>query len=158
MTSLVAQTVKRLCLQCGRPGFDPWVRKILWRRKWQPTPVLLPGKSHGQRSMVGYSPWGGGESDTTERLHFHFTLGPITEKFRCKIIFMASATSSGISFQVSVPPPMLLASFQADVPHVDKMAIAVPDITSHSMLPTWERRLIFSCFLHAIRRTGNILS
>ena len=43
-----------------------------WRRKWQPTPVLLPGKSHGQRSLVGYSLWGREESDTTERLHFHF--------------------------------------------------------------------------------------
>ena len=41
-----------------RPGFNPWVRKIPWRRKWQPTPVLLPGKSHGQRSLVGYSQWG----------------------------------------------------------------------------------------------------
>ena len=59
-----------ICLQCGRPGFDPWIRKILWRRKWQPTPVLLPGKSHGQRSEVGYSPRGHKESDTTERLHF----------------------------------------------------------------------------------------
>ena len=49
--------------------FNPWVSKILWRRKWQPTPVLLLGKSHGQRSMVGYSPWGLKESDTTERLH-----------------------------------------------------------------------------------------
>ena len=39
-----------------------------WRRKWQPTPVFLPGESHGQRSLVGYSPWGRGESDTTERL------------------------------------------------------------------------------------------
>ena len=48
------------------PGFDPWVRKILWRRKWQPTPVLLPGKSHGWKSLVGYSPWGRKESDTTE--------------------------------------------------------------------------------------------
>ena len=43
-----------------------------WRRKWQPTLVLLPGKFHGQRSLVGYSPWGHKESDTTERLHFHF--------------------------------------------------------------------------------------
>ena len=43
----------------------------MWRRKWQPTPVLLPGKSHGWRSLVGYSPWGREESDTTERLHFH---------------------------------------------------------------------------------------
>ena len=58
------------CLQCGRPGFNPWVRKIPWRRKWQPTPVLLPGKSHGWRSLVGYSPWGHKESDTTEWLHF----------------------------------------------------------------------------------------
>ena len=60
------------CLQCGRPGFDPWVGKIPWRRKWQPTPVFLPGESHGQRSLVGYSPQGLKELDTTERLHFHF--------------------------------------------------------------------------------------
>jgi len=38
--------------------FDPWVRKTPWRRKWQPTPVFLPGESHGQRSLAGYSPWG----------------------------------------------------------------------------------------------------
>ena len=41
-----------------RRGFDPWVRKIPWRRAWQPTPVFLPGKSHGQRSLTGHSPWG----------------------------------------------------------------------------------------------------
>ena len=41
-----------------RPGFNPWVGKISQRRKWLPTPVFLPGKSHGQRSLVGYSPWG----------------------------------------------------------------------------------------------------
>ena len=41
-----------------RPGFDPWVGKIPWRRKWQPTPVLLPGESYGGRSLVGYSPTG----------------------------------------------------------------------------------------------------
>ena len=61
-----------VCLQCRRPGFNSWVGKIPWRRKWQPTPVFLPGKPHGQRSLVGYSPWGHKESDTTERLHFHF--------------------------------------------------------------------------------------
>ena len=59
-----------VCLQCRRPGFDPWVGKIPWRRKWQSIPGLLPGKSHGQRSLVGYSPWGRKESDTTERLQF----------------------------------------------------------------------------------------
>ena len=47
----------RVCLQCERPGFSPWVMKIPWRRKWQPTPMLLPGKSHGWRSLEGYSPW-----------------------------------------------------------------------------------------------------
>ena len=49
------------------------------RRQWHPTPVLLPGKSHGQRSLVGCSPWGREESDTTERLHFHFWLSCIGE-------------------------------------------------------------------------------
>ena len=52
---------------------------ILRRRQWHPTPVLLPGKSHGRRSLVGCSPWGLEESDTTERLHFHFTLSCIGE-------------------------------------------------------------------------------
>ena len=50
-----------------------------WRRKWQPTPVLLPGKSHGRRSLVSYSSWGRKESDMTERLHFHFSLSCIGE-------------------------------------------------------------------------------
>ena len=58
----------RNCLQSRRPGFYPWVRKIPWRREWQPTPVFLPGESHGQRSLAGYSPWGHKESDKTERL------------------------------------------------------------------------------------------
>ena len=49
-----------------RPGFDPWVGKIPWRRKWQPTPVFLPGEFHGQRSLVDHSPRGHKESDTTE--------------------------------------------------------------------------------------------
>jgi len=48
----------RVCLQCGRPGFNPCVGKIPWIRKWLPTPVFLPGKSHGQRSQADYSPWG----------------------------------------------------------------------------------------------------
>ena len=49
-------------------------RVLSWRRKWHPTPVLLPGESHGQRSLVGYSPWGRKESETTERLNFLFFL------------------------------------------------------------------------------------
>ena len=56
MASLLAQTIKN-CLQCRRPGFDTWVEKIPWRRKWQPTPVFLPGEFHGQRSLAGYCAW-----------------------------------------------------------------------------------------------------
>ena len=52
------------------PGLNPWLGKNSWRRKWRPTPVLLPGKFHGQRSLVGYSPRGCKKSDTTEWLHF----------------------------------------------------------------------------------------
>ena len=49
---------KQLACQCRRRGFDPLAREISWRRAWQPTPVFLPGESYGQRSLVGYSPWG----------------------------------------------------------------------------------------------------
>ena len=52
------------CRRCKRQGFSFWVRKIPWRRKWQPTPVFLPGKLHGQRILAGYSPCGCKESDT----------------------------------------------------------------------------------------------
>ena len=52
---------------------------VEWRRQWHPTPVLLPGKSHGRRSLVGCSPWGREESETTEQLHFHFSLSCIGE-------------------------------------------------------------------------------
>ena len=59
----------RVCLQCRRPRFYPWVGKNPCRREWQPTPVFLPGKFQGQRSLVGYCPWGHKESDTTEQVH-----------------------------------------------------------------------------------------
>ena len=62
---LMTQTVK------NPPGFDPWVEKIPWRWEWLPTPVFLPRKIHGQRSLVGYSPWGHKKSLTLS-LHFSF--------------------------------------------------------------------------------------
>ena len=58
----------RIHVQCRRPRFDPWVRKISWRRAWQPTPVFLSGESHRQRNLVAYNQWGCKESDTTEQL------------------------------------------------------------------------------------------
>ena len=62
------------CRRCERPGYNLWVGKIPWSRKWQPIPVFLPEKSHGQRSLVGYSPWGHEELDKTERLSTHSCL------------------------------------------------------------------------------------
>ena len=60
---------KEFACQCRRHGFDPWVRKTSWRRKWQLTPVFLPGKSHGQRNLAGYSPRGRKDLDMTEQLN-----------------------------------------------------------------------------------------
>ena len=57
--------------QCRRLRFDPWIGKVPWRRKWQPTPVFLPGESYGQRSLAGYSPWGHTELDLMTKQFFH---------------------------------------------------------------------------------------
>ena len=65
-------------------------REDPWRRQWEPTPVLLPGKSHGQRSLVGYSPWGRKESDTTEWLHFHFSPAVWLISFKKFLIYLFS--------------------------------------------------------------------
>ena len=59
------------CKRQKRHSFDLWVGMIPWRRKWQPTPVFLPGESHEQRSLAGYCPWDHKESDTTEHTHTH---------------------------------------------------------------------------------------
>ena len=63
----VSQVTESTC-QCRRCGLNTWVGKSPWRRKWQPTPVILPGQSRGQRSLVGCNPWDHKESDTTELL------------------------------------------------------------------------------------------
>ena len=70
-----------LLFELGSMGLQSqtWQRDWTTRRQWHPTPVLLPGKSHGRRSLVGCSPWGREESDMTERLHFHFSLSCIGE-------------------------------------------------------------------------------
>ena len=83
--SEVAQSCLTLCerMDCSTPGFPvlhylPEFAKTQ-RRRWDPTPILLPRKAHGWRSLVGCSPWGRKESDTTEQLHFHFSLPCIGE-------------------------------------------------------------------------------
>ena len=70
-------------------GFDPWVEKIPWRRKWQPTPVFLPGESHGQRSLTGYSPWAtrvGHDWSDLQRTH--------TSHFLIKVLVVLSSFNS----------------------------------------------------------------
>ena len=65
---------ERICIQCRRPEFNPWIEKTLRRKEWLPTPVFLLGEFHEQKSLVGYSLWGPKESDTTEKLthkHIH---------------------------------------------------------------------------------------
>ena len=79
--SLIAQVVKYLPAM-QETQVQPWVRKIPWRTEWQPTPVFLPGKSHGQRSLGGYSPWGHKESDTTEQAHMYTKTGLVRSKSR----------------------------------------------------------------------------
>ena len=64
--------VKASACNVGDMGSIPGLGRFPWRRKWQHTPVFLPGESHGWRSLVGYNPWGRKESETTEWLHFHF--------------------------------------------------------------------------------------
>ena len=78
--------------RCKRGRVDPWERKISWRREWQPTPVFLPGKSHGQRSLVGYSPQGCQESDMIKWLSTHM---PVDTK---TLIDSLSPLFSNISF------------------------------------------------------------
>ena len=82
-------------LQCRRCGFDPWVGKISWM-KWLPTPVFLPGKTHGQRSLVGYSPGGHKKSDTTKRLNNSNTQNAFHEGLQLIDTIIKSSVDSGV--------------------------------------------------------------
>ena len=80
---------KELAYQCRRHkilGFHTWVGKIPWRRAWQPPPVLLPEKSHGQRSLVGYNPWDSKELDTTERINIYIVFVFLTTFYRYRFL------------------------------------------------------------------------
>ena len=97
--SPVAQLVK--CLPAMRETrVRSLVGKIPWRRKWQSTPVLLPGKFHGLRNLVGYSPWGCKESDTTVQLHFMFNsdLFEIDFEFWSEIVLFHMFFGVGVIF------------------------------------------------------------
>ena len=101
---------KEFFLQCRRLKFDPWVGKFPWRREWQPTPVFLPGEFHGQRTLVGYSPWGHKESDMTEWLThmFHAVFGTTLLIPSCQRRFISSFVGVGCGHETlsSMPGPV----------------------------------------------------
>jgi len=93
-----------ICLQCRRPGFDPEVGKISWRREWHPTPVFLPGKFYGEGRLAGYSPWGCKESDVTEQLTqtvttYLFFLPPNTGRVLRKHLYKIHSNSRHIKWE-----------------------------------------------------------
>ena len=84
----------------GETQVNPWIGKIPWRRKWQPTPVFLPGESHGQRSLVGYSPWPLQRVRTTEQLSTqHLLLKPTKTSGRISSYFKVMPGVIGLKIQ-----------------------------------------------------------
>ena len=101
----MAQRQRGLCLQCRRPRFNPWVRKIPWSRPWQPTPVFLPAEFHGQKNLVGCSPWGHKESDMTELLTV-FQNKWLTSVQFCRSVMSDSFRPHGLQHaRPPCPPP-----------------------------------------------------
>ena len=118
--SLVAQWW-RIRPQCGRLRFEPWVGQIPWRRKWQPTPVFLPGKSRGQRSLAGYSPLGCKELDVTHQLN--------NDRNPCLLIRHLWCTRDHMQCFVctaSFNPHNLGISEKAMAPHSSTLAWKIP--------------------------------
>ena len=116
---------KESTCQCRRREFDPWVRKVPWRRTGQPTPVLLPGESHGQRSLAGYSPWDCKESDktkVTERTaHLVFLLSDSGAPGSQPCPASLSLLTAGLCQEATVTPP-LLACLEAPSLHTGPWA------------------------------------
>ena len=133
--SLVAQTVKHLPIMQ-----ETQVRKILWRRKWQPTPVLFPGKSHGWQILAGYSLWGLKELDTTERLHL--TLPNGIEKLNKLIFLPPHGERNGTPLQYScLENPMDGGAWKAAVHGVAEGRIPVSDFTLSSHFHALEKEM-----------------
>ena len=102
---------QRICLQCRRPRFDPWVRKIPWRREWLPMSVFLSGDSHWQRSLMGYSPWGGKELNTTELLAYIRPVSCACFKTRIRSISLEASCSLFCQKKLSMKYKMLMMEY-----------------------------------------------
>ena len=96
---------KESACNVGVPGFNPWVRKIVWRREWQLTPAVLPGKFHGQKNLVSYSPWSCKELDMTQQLtlllHCCKDTSSGNQGFNMRILRTYSSTPSSVFLIVS---------------------------------------------------------
>ena len=124
----------RICLQCRRPGFDRWGRKISWSREWQPTPVFLPGEFHGQRNLVDYSPWGRKESDTTEWLihtHTFFAFKKVKVKLLNRVRFFA--TPRTVAYQDPLSMGFSRQEYWSGLPLPSPGDLPYPGIKSRSL-------------------------
>ena len=124
----MVQTIKNLPAIQETPGFDPWVRKIPWRREWPLIPVFLPGEFRGQRSLEGYSPRGRIELDRTEPLTLSLStmFGEVTWSLR----------RSGAAHTVATPPSTGLGSSRA----------AITTFTAPATAQVGERQALEVCF------------
>ena len=112
---IIAQTVKNLPAM-QRPGCDPWVGNLLWRREWQSTSVFLPKESHGQRSLAGYSLWGRQELDTTEWLtHTHTHTRTHTDTHTSPSLLSLPLTPPSCPSAITMQLPLLCSSFSVAV-------------------------------------------
>ena len=157
------------CRRSRRPGFDPWVGEIPWRRKLQPAPVFLPGIFHGQRSLVGYSPWGLEVSDMIECACTQTTLvlcsGPSTTSFftqgkaevltRPTNLFMIGYVSfilfTNSTFIVSYSAATLASVFLKCIGHtpsplVLSFACNPPSPDTHMSCPLLAFNSLFNCY------------
>ena len=99
---------------------DPWVGKIPWRREWQPTPVLLSGESHGQRSLAGYGLWGCKESNTTEWLTLKLIVVQLFSCVRLFTVLWTAACQASIKARSDQPFPLSSSLFSGKknkIPH-----------------------------------------
>ena len=141
--------------------FHPWVGKIPWRRKWQSTPVVLPGESHGWRSLVGYSPRGRKESDTTERLHLHLLPpagwgSPVGCVYRVaqKRLSSSSLSFGKITFMFSFS---VSAKWRDWISGCAKYVPSTPVFTSTSLEPFLVEKCFFSAFCYFVRQIQRLL-
>ena len=134
-----------------KTGFIPWVGKIPWRREWQPTPVFLPGESHGQRNVVGHRPWGCKESDPTEQLtytHMYFKYVSVYASILLSLFVSPSPSSpSPVSINlISMSVSPLLAFFTTGPSSLFGSSSEIPG-TLREITDSQQNRLWLSCRL-----------